>query len=49
VQKPIYIDIHKRIPTQIEEDIPFRVCDGEADHEYTPEEVKTMDFTEYQS
>ena len=49
VPKTIYEVIHKRIPTQIEGDIAFRVCDGEPDHEYTPEEVRTIDFTEYQS
>jgi len=41
--------IHKRVPTQIEGKIAFRVCDGESDHEYTPEEVRTIDFTEHQS
>ena len=49
VPKKTYETIHKRIPTQIEKDIPFRVCDGEPDHEYTPEEVATIDFSEYQS
>ena len=49
VPKTVYVDTHKRIPTQIEKDIPFRVCDGEPDHEYTPEEVATIDFSEYQS
>jgi len=49
VPKTIYEVIHKRIPTQIEGDIAFRVCEGEPDHEYTPEEVRTIDFTEYQS
>merc|ERR1719278_317707 len=49
VPKKIYEPIHKRVPTQIEGKIAFRVCDGEPDHEYTPEEVRTIDFTEHQS
>ena len=49
VPKTIYEEVHKKIPTQIEGDIAFRVCEGEPDHEYTPEEVRTIDFTEYQS
>ena len=47
--KTIYEPIHKRVPTQIEGKIAFRVCDGESDHEYTPEEVRTIDFSEHQS
>ena len=49
VPKTICEEIHKRVPTVIEGKIAFRVCDGEPDHEYTPEEVRTIDFTEYQS
>jgi len=49
VPKLIYVESHKRIPTQIEGEIAFRVCDGESDHEYTPEEVRTIDFTEYKN
>jgi len=47
--KTIYEVTHKRVPTQIEGKIAFRVCDGESDHEYTPEEVRTIDFSEHQS
>jgi len=49
VPKTIYEVTHKRVPTQIEGKIAFRVCDGESDHEYTPEEVRTIDFSEHQS
>jgi len=49
VPKTTYVVTHKRVPTQIEGKIAFRVCDGESDHEYTPEEVRTIDFSEHQS
>jgi len=49
VPKTTYEVTHKRVPTQIEGKIAFRVCDGESDHEYTPEEVRTIDFSEHQS
>jgi len=38
-------EIHKRVPIQIEGSIPYRVCPGQSDHEYTPTEVRTIDFT----
>ena len=41
--------IHKRVPKQIEGKIAFRVCPGKSDHEYTPEEVRTIDFTGHES
>ena len=37
--------IHKRVPALIEGSIPYRVCPGQSDHEYTPAEVRTIDFT----
>jgi len=40
-------EIHKRVPTQIEGKIAYRVCPGKSDHEYTPKEVRTIDFTGY--
>jgi len=40
-------EIHKRVPTQIEGKIAYRVCPGQVDHEYTPKEVRTTDFTGY--
>jgi hypothetical protein len=47
VPKTVYEEIHKRIPTQIEGKIAFRVCPGKSDHEYIPTEVRTTDFTGY--
>jgi len=47
VPKIVEEEIHKRVPTQIEGKIAFRVCPGKSDHEYTPTEVRTIDFTGY--
>merc|ERR1712179_504173 len=33
------VEIHKRVPVQIEGSIAYRVCPGQSDHEYTPTEV----------
>ena len=41
------VEIHKRVPIQIEGSIAYRVCPGQSDHEYTPTEVRTIDFTGY--
>jgi len=40
-------EIHKRVPIQIEGKVAYRVCPGQSDHEYTPTEVRTIDFTGY--
>ena len=48
VPKIVKEEIHKQVPTQIEGKIAFRVCPGKSDHEYTPTEVRTTDFTGYQ-
>ena len=40
--------IHKRVPVQIEGKVAYRVCPGQSDHEYTPKEVSTIDFTGYE-
>ena len=40
-------EVHKRVPTTIEGKVAFRVCPGKSDHEYTPTEVRTTDFTGY--
>jgi len=40
-------EIHKRVPIQIEGKVAYRVCPGQSDHEYTPTEVRTTDFTGY--
>ena len=37
--------VHKRVPIQIEGKIAYRVCPGQSDHEYTPTEVRNIDFT----
>jgi len=37
--------VHKRVPIQIEGKIAYRVCPGQSDHEYTPAEVRNIDFT----
>jgi len=47
VPKIVKEEIHKRVPTQITGKIAFRVCPGKSDHEYTPTEVRTTDFTGY--
>jgi len=47
VPKIVKEEIHKRVPKQIEGKIAFRVCSGKSDHEYTPTEVRTTDFTDY--
>jgi len=39
--------IHKKVPIQIEGKVAYRSCPGQADHEYTPTEVRTIDFTGY--
>ena len=38
-------EVHKRVPTTIEGKVAFRVCPGKSDHEYSPKEVRTIDFT----
>ena len=45
--KTIFEEIHKRVPTQIEGKIAYRVCPGKKDHEYTPTETREMNFTGY--
>ena len=47
VPKIVKEEIHKQVPKQIEGKIAFRVCPGKSDHEYTPTEVRTTDFTGY--
>jgi len=47
VPKIVKEEIHKRVPTQITGKIAFRVCPGKSDHEYTPTEVRTTNFTGY--
>ena len=47
VPKIVKEEIHKRVPTQIEGKIAFRVCPGKSDHEYTPKEVRQTDFSGY--
>merc|ERR1712008_599430 len=47
VPKIVKVEIHKRVPIQIEGKIAYRVCPGQSDHEYTPTEVRTTDFTDY--
>ena len=47
VPKTEVVEIHKRVPTQIEGKVAYRVCPGQSDHEYTPTEVRTIDFTGY--
>merc|ERR1711874_171886 len=39
--------IHKQVPTQITGKVAFRECPGKASYEYTPTEVREMDFTGY--
>ena len=38
-------ETHKRVPIQVEGKVAYRVCPGQSDHEYTPAEVRTIDFT----
>ena len=40
-------EVHKRVPTTIEGKVAFRVCPGQSDHEYSPYERRTIDFTGY--
>ena len=47
VPKIVKEEIHKRVPTQIEGKVAYRVCPGQSDHEYTPTEVRTINFSGY--
>ena len=40
-------EVHKRVPTTIEGKVAYRVCPGKSDHEYSPYESRTIDFTGY--
>ena len=39
--------VHKQVPVQIKGKIAARVCPGKSEYEYTPSEIREMDFTGY--
>merc|ERR1712020_658867 len=39
--------VHKQVPVQVKGKIAARVCPGKQEYEYTPSEIREMDFTGY--